>query len=165
MNSANVDLKAFRNDTYREYVGARLQPVLDSMKKMKELGMWLEVTTLVIPGVNDDRAELADAARFIAEELGPDTPWHLSGFYPAYKMRDVPPTPVMTLQQAAEIGKGAGLRYIYQGNVPGESNTTCHECGTLLIRRSFLRTVENHVGPDSTCPACGTQVSGVGMGG
>jgi pyruvate formate lyase activating enzyme len=164
-DAANVDLKAFRNDTYRQYVGARLQPVLDSMKKMKELGIWLEVTTLVIPGINDDREELADAARFIAKELGEETPWHLSGFYPAYKMRDVPPTPAMTLQQAAEIGKEAGLRYLYQGNVPGESNTVCHACGHLLIRRSFLRTVENTVRPDSTCPECGTPVSGVGMGG
>jgi pyruvate formate lyase activating enzyme len=165
VDAANVDLKAFRNDTYRKYVGARLQPVLDSMKKMKELGIWLEVTTLVIPGVNDDAEELTDAAGFIVDELGPETPWHLSGFYPAYKMRDVPPTPAMTLQQAAEIGKEAGLRYVYRGNVPGESNTTCHACGQLLIRRSFLRMVENHVRPDSTCPECGTQVSGVGMAG
>jgi pyruvate formate lyase activating enzyme len=154
LDGANVDLKAFRNDTYRQYVGARLQPVLDSMKKMRELGIWLEVTTLVIPGVNDDPEELGDAARFVADELGP-----------AYKMRDVPPTPAMTLQRAAEIGQEAGLHYVYQGNVPGESNTTCHECGELLIRRSFMRTVENHVRPDSTCPKCGTHISGVGMAG
>jgi len=160
-----VDLKAFRDETYRKYVGARLQPVLDGLKVMKRLSVWVEVTTLVIPGINDDPAELRDAARFVAEELGVETPWHISCFFPAYEMTDVPPTPVATLQRAREIGLEAGLRYVYVGNVPGEANTSCHGCGRLLIRRSGYWILENHVQPDGRCPDCGTPVAGVGMGG
>jgi pyruvate formate lyase activating enzyme len=165
LDAANVDLKAFRDETYRKYVGARLQPVLDSLKAMKRLGVWVEVTTLVIPGINDDPAELEDAARFVAEELGVETPWHISRFFPAYEMTDVPPTPVATLQRAREVGLEAGLRYVYVGNVAGEANTLCHGCGRLLIRRSGYWILENHVQPDGRCPDCGTPVAGVGMGG
>jgi pyruvate formate lyase activating enzyme len=165
LDAANVDLKAFRDETYRRYVGARLQPVLDAMKVMKRLGIWLEVTTLVIPGVNDDPAELRDAASFVAQELGVETPWHISRFFPAYEMTDVPSTPVETLHRAREIGLEAGLRYVYVGNVPGEANTACHECGKMLIRHSGYRILENHVQPDGRCPACGTPVAGVGMAG
>ncbi len=164
LDAANVDLKAFRDETYRKYVGARLQPVLDSLKKMKELGIWVEVTTLVIPGINDDPAELRDAAEFIARELGPETPWHISRFFPAYRMADVPPTPIATLQRAREIGEEAGLWYIYVGNVAGEANTLCHNCGHTLIRRSGYWILEQDVTPESTCPVCGAEVAGVGMG-
>jgi len=164
LDAANVDLKAFRDETYRRYVGAHLQPVLEAMKMMKRLGIWLEVTTLVIPGINDDDGELKDAARFVAEELGVDTPWHISRFFPAYKMTDVPPTPIETLQRAREIGLEAGLCYVYVGNVPGEENTTCHKCGRLLIRRVGFHVVENHIS-DGRCPYCGTPVAGVGMAG
>ncbi len=163
LDAANVDLKAFRDETYRKYVGARLQPVLDSLKKMKELGIWVEVTTLVIPGINDDPAELRDAAEFIAQELGPETPWHISRFFPAYRMAGVPPTPVATLQQAREIGQAAGLRYIYVGNVAGEANTRCHHCGQILIRRSGYWILEQNVTPEGNCSVCGTPVAGVGM--
>ena len=107
LDAANVDLKAFRDATYREYVGGRLQPVLDSLKLMRQLGLWVEVTMLIVPGLNDDAAELGDAARFIAEELGPQTPWHLSRFHPAHRMRDTPPTPVATLQLAQRIRHSA----------------------------------------------------------
>lgn len=164
LDAANVDLKAFREETYRKYVGARLGPVLDSLKAMKRLGIWLEVTTLVVPGVNDDPAELKDAAEFVANELGVDTPWHISRFFPAYKMADVPPTPISTLSQAREIGLEAGLRYVYVGNVLGEENTFCPSCGRLLIRRAGYRILENHVQPDGRCPDCGTLVAGVEMG-
>jgi len=164
LDAANVDLKAFRDETYRKYAGARLQPVLDSLKKMKELGVWVEVTTLVVPGINDDAAELRDAARFVAQELGVETPWHISRFYPAYEMTGVPPTPVSTLRRALEIGQEEGLRYIYVGNVPGEANTVCHECGHVLIRRSGYWILEHDVEPDGACPRCGTVVAGVGMG-
>lgn len=165
LDAANVDLKAFRDGTYRKYAGARLQPVLDSLKVMKRLGIWVEVTTLVVPGINDESAELHDAARFVAGELGVETPWHISRFYPAYEMTDVPPTPVSTLQMAREIGLEAGLRYVYVGNVPGEANTFCHACGRLLIRRSGYWILENNVQPDGSCPDCGAPVAGVGMGG
>ena len=164
LDAANVDLKAFRDKTYRKYVGARLQPVLDTMKLMKRLGIWLEVTTLVIPGINDDEGELKDVVDFVANELGVDTPWHISRFFPAYKMTDVSPTPVETLNRAREIGLEAGLRYVYVGNVPGEANTVCHKCGQILIRRLGYRILENHVQPNGRCPNCGMPVAGVGMG-
>ncbi|RLC10220.1 MAG: AmmeMemoRadiSam system radical SAM enzyme [Deltaproteobacteria bacterium] len=165
LDAANVDLKAFRDETYRTYVGARLQPVLDTMKVMKRLGIWLEVTTLVIPGINDDDGELKDAADFVAKELGVDTPWHISRFFPNYKMTDVSPTPVERLDRAREIGLEAGLRYIYIGNLPGESNTVCHKCGQTLIRRLGYQILENRVQPGGHCPNCGTSVAGVGMKG
>jgi len=165
LDAANVDLKAFRDETYRQYVGGRLQPVLDSLKTMKELGIWLEVTTLVIPDINDDEEELRDAARFVAQELGPETPWHISRFFPGYEMRHVPPTPTATLRRALEIGREEGLRYIFVGNVPGEANTECHACGELLIRRAGYRIVANHVAPGQVCPNCGTPVAGVGLAG
>jgi len=163
LDAANVDLKAFRDETYHKYAGARLQPVLDSLKAMKRLGVWVEVTTLVVPGVNDDPAELEDAARFVADELGVETPWHISRFFPAYEMTGVPPTPVSTLERAREIGQEAGLRYVYVGNVANEANTYCHKCGRLLLRRSGFWVLENHVRPDGTCPHCSTPVAGVGM--
>lgn len=163
LDAANVDLKAFREETYRDYVGASLAPVLDSMRKMKELGIWLEVTTLIIPGLNDEEEEIRDAARFVAQELGVETPWHVSRFYPSYQMKDRAPTAVATLRKARQIGSEEGLRYIYLGNIPGESNTVCHECGKILIRRAGHQTVENHVARDQVCPDCGTPVAGVGL--
>jgi pyruvate formate lyase activating enzyme len=163
LDAANVDLKAFRDETYRELVGARLQPVLDSLKKMKSLGIWVEVTTLVVPGINDDEEELRDAARFVAQELGPETPWHISRFFPGYQMRHVSPTTVETLRRALEIGKEEGLRYVVVGNVPGETNTECHACGELLIRRAGYHILANYIAADQRCPNCGTPVAGVGM--
>ncbi len=163
LDAANVDLKGFRDEVYRLYVGARLEPVLDSLRLMKQLGVWLEVTTLVIPDVNDDPAELKEAARFIVEELGAETPWHISRFFPAYQMRNTPPTPLATLRQAHEIGQEAGLHHVYAGNQPGETHTRCHHCQRLLIRRAGYRVIQNQVEPDGTCPNCGTPLAGVGM--
>ena len=162
LDAANVDLKAFREKTYHRYVGAGLQPVLDSMKAMKRLGIWLEVTTLVIPGINDDPAELRDAARFVAQELGVDTPWHISRFFPSYKMTDVPPTPLATLQQARQIGLEEGLHYVYVGNIPDDKSqdTFCPECGNLLIERQGYWIVENKI-RNGRCPTCGTSIAGV----
>jgi pyruvate formate lyase activating enzyme len=165
LDAANVDLKAFRDETYRKYVGARLQPVLDSLKEMKSLDIWLEVTTLILPGINDSPEELRDIADFLAREVGVDTPWHISRSMPAYQMRELPSTPLSTLQEARAIGVEAGLHYVYVGNVPGEANTYCHECGELLIRRAGYRIVANRTGPDAACPNCGTTVAGVGLGG
>lgn len=163
LDAANVDLKAFRDETYRKHVGARLQPVLDSLKLMKQLGIWVEVTTLIIPGINDDPMELRDAARFVADELGVETPWHISRFFPSYEMIDLPPTPVAVLEQAHKIGVEAGLRYVYVGNVPGEENTYCHSCGRLLIRRSGYSILKNNIVSDQRCPDCSADVAGVGM--
>jgi pyruvate formate lyase activating enzyme len=162
LDAANVDLKAFRDQTYRRYVGARLQPVLDSLKRMTALGIWLEVTTLVIPGINDDPAELRDAAQFVARELGSETPWHLSRFFPAYKMMDVPLTPLATLLQAREIGLGEGLKYVYIGNVPDNDsqNTLCPGCGQVLIRRHGFGVVANQI-RNGHCPNCDCSIAGV----
>jgi pyruvate formate lyase activating enzyme len=165
LDAANVDLKAFRDETYRRYVGAHLGPVLDSLKRMKSLGIWLEVTTLVIPGINDDPAELRDVAQFVAQELGEDTPWHISRFFPAYKMTDVPPTPVETLRRARQIGLTEGLHYVYVGNVPDAGDTFCQHCGRLLIRRTGNSILENHVLAGGRCPNCDTPVAGIGMAG
>jgi len=165
LDAANVDLKAFRDATYRKYVGGRLQPVLDNLETMRRLGVWLEVTMLIIPGLNDDEAELRDAAQFIAERLGPQTPWHLSRFYPAYQMSTTLPTPLATLKRAQEIGREAGLRYVYLGNVPGQADTRCHQCGASLIRRSAAGVVDDSVTREGRCPECRTPVAGVGMGG
>lgn len=164
LDAANVDLKAFREKTYHRYVGARLKPVLDTMKLMKKLGIWLEVTTLVIPDLNDDPAELRDAARFIAQELGVDTPWHISRFFPAYRMANIPPTPLATLQQARQIGHEEGLQYVYVGNisVEGGSDTFCPRCGRTLIRRHGFDVSFNQVDKDS-CPSCGATIAGIGL--
>ncbi len=163
MDAANVDLKAFRDATYRRFVGARLQPVLDSLKLMKQLGIWVEVTTLLIPNLNDDPVELEEAANFIAEELGPETPWHLSRFFPAYRMQDVAPTPEGTLTRAIEIARTAGLHYVYAGNSRQAIDTNCHACGTPLIRRAGYRITANYVTSETTCPSCAAPVSGIGM--
>lgn len=165
LDAANVDLKAFRDKTYREYVGGRLQPVLDSLRSMRRLGLWVEVTMLIIPGLNDDPAELRDAAGFIVDELGPQTPWHLSRFHPAHRMSDVPPTPISTLELAQAIGQDAGLRYVYLGNVQLEASTHCHECGRLLMRRAATEVLQDRIDSGGYCPDCHTPVAGVGMGG
>jgi pyruvate formate lyase activating enzyme len=164
LDAANVDLKAFHNVTYQRYVGARLQPVLDSMKTMKRLSIWLEVTTLIIPDLNDDPAELRDAAAFVAQELGPETPWHISRFYPAYKMLDRASTPIETLKHAKEIGLSEGLKFVYVGNAPsaGDEDTYCPQCGCVLIRRHGFGVLANHV-QDGHCPDCGAPVAGIGM--
>ena len=160
LDAASVSLKAFRDETYQQYVGGRLQPVLNVLKAIARLGIWLEVTTPIIPGVNDDLAELKDIAAFVASELGVHTPWHISRFFPAYKMASIPPTPVATLKQAKEIGLAAGLRYVYVRNTSDENNTYCHHCGQLLVRRYGYGIVENKAQPDGDCPNCGTRAAG-----
>ena len=164
LDAANVDLKSFRKKTYQRHVGGRLQTVLDNLKTMKEMGIWLEVTTLVIPGVNDDPRELRDIANFIAQEIGQDTPWHISRFFPTYKMTDHPPTPVATLGMARDIGLEEGLRYVYIGNVlgGGGNDTACPNCGQVLIRRLGYTTSIGGL-QEGRCQECGTAIAGVGM--
>lgn len=164
LDAANVDLKAFKEDFYKTYCGARLAPVLDTLRHMKALGIWVEVTTLMVPGLNDDPDELRDLAGFIVEQLGPETPWHVSRFHPTYRMTDRPPTPLATLISACEIGTQAGLHYVYLGNVPGfeGANTRCHQCGQLLIERTGFSIRCNRI-VDGCCPDCRARVHGVGM--
>ena len=157
----NIDLKAFTDKFYKEVCGARLQPVLDTIKLMKELGVWLEITTLIIPGWNDSDAELKDIAGFIAA-LSPDIPWHVSRFWPTYRMLDRPPTPAETLRRAREIGLAAGLNYVYVGNIrdaDGE-NTKCPQCRQAVIERNGFQITANRL-QDGNCPACGTAIAGV----
>jgi pyruvate formate lyase activating enzyme len=160
LDAANVDIKAFSDQAYRQYMGGRLKPVLDSCKRMKQAGVWLEITTLVVPGVNDDPAQLKELTSFIANELGVDTPWHVSRFYPQYQYLETPPTPDATIRQAMEIGAEAGLRYVYAGNTRGYSDTHCPKCSTLLLRRSGLALLENNL-RQGTCPNCGERIAGV----
>jgi len=161
LTAANVDLKSFRDDFYKKHCGARLQPVLDSLKKMKEKEIWVEITTLLIPSLNDSDDELKDIARFIAD-LGKETPWHISRFHPQYKVRDLPVTPVDSLHRAGQIGKEAGLKYVYSGNVPGDKgeNTYCFKCGNLLIERYGFRIVSLHL-KENKCDQCGTVLEGL----
>jgi len=160
LDAANVDLKAFKDETYRKVCGARLEPVLDSIRRMKKLGIWVEVTTLVVPGMNDGEEELAGIARFIAG-VDPDIPWHISRFHPDYEYTDAPPTPVKTLRAAYGIGKKAGLRYLYVGNIQGESeDTLCPKCGRILVRRRGFSVAENRLA-GNVCPFCAGPIAGV----
>ena len=162
IQAANIDLKAFSEDFYREQCGAKLKPVLDNLKRMIGLGWWVEVTTLVIPGLNDSKAELGDIAGFIARELGAHVPWHVSRFHPTYKLTDRPPTPVSTLERALAAGKDAGLQFVYIGNVPGHDadDTRCPSCLKRLIARSGFAVTENLLA-EGACPQCGEKIAGV----
>lgn len=168
LDAANVDLKFFRDDLYQKVCGARLQPVLDSLKWIKRNKIWVEVTTLVIPGYTDlpaatsvmagKGAQFEDIAQFIVKELGSETPWHISRFYPAYKMSDVSPTSAEIIRRAYEIGKRAGLKYVYTGNLPGDQgeNTYCPNCGELIIQRIGYKI--NSFDKNGRCPKCNQEI-------
>lgn len=164
LDAANVDLKAFRDDFYRENCGAHLQPVLDSLKLMKKQGVWVEVTTLIIPTLNDSAEELRDIAAFIAQELGAETPWHVSRFHPTYRLQDKPITPAATLRRAHEIGLEAGLHYVYQGNLPGQGgeDTICPQCQQVVIRRAGFSVLQKRLRGDK-CETCGAKIDGIGL--
>ena len=163
LDAANVDVKAFTEKFYSEVCGAKLEPVLESIKLMKKLGIWVEITTLIIPTLNDSEDELRQLAEFI-KNLDAGIPWHVSRFHPYYKMNDLPPTPVETLVRAREIGLEAGLRYVYTGNIPGDKgeNTYCYNCGKLLIKRFGFSVLENKI-ENSRCYNCGVKIDGVGL--
>jgi pyruvate formate lyase activating enzyme len=158
LHAANVDLKSFSDDFYRELVGARLMPVLDSIRRLHEMGAWIEVTTLLIPGRNDGEDELRALASFLVS-LSPDIPWHVSRFYPAYNLMDVPATPVASLERALRLGREAGLHYVYAGNVPGHQSesTVCPACGEVVIERQGFRMVRNGIS-EGGCSQCGTKL-------
>jgi pyruvate formate lyase activating enzyme len=164
MHAANIDLKSFSEDFYREQCDARLKPVLDNLVHIMELGWWLEVTTLLIPGLNDGTDELKAMARFIAEELGPQVPWHLSRFHPDHLLRDRPVTGTDSLEQARKIGRQAGLRYVYIGNVPGSeyARTLCPGCGAVVMDRMGFATAPPAT-KDGACTHCGHLLDGVGL--
>jgi len=164
LDAANVDLKAFRDEYYRKQCKAKLKHVTASLKNLKKAGVFLEVTTLIIPGLNDDAGELKALAGFLVEELGAETPWHISRFHPTYKLTDRPPTPLDTLRQARDIGLAAGLRYVYTGNVPGEDgeHTRCPGCGRTVIERWGFH-IRSYDLKEGRCRHCQTTIDGVGL--
>ena len=162
LDGINIDLKAFSDDYYTRLCKARLQPVLDTISYIaKETNIWLEITTLLIPGENDSEEELKKLADFIVSEAGPDVPWHISKFHPQYKYMNSLPTPIESLERAYEMGQSAGLHYIYLGNVPGSKSesTFCYNCGRMLIERIGYRIAGNNI-QESKCPDCGTEIAG-----
>ena len=163
VEAANVDLKSFDDHFYRRILGARLAPVLETLVEMRRRGIWLEVTTLLIPGLNDDSNQLASLAGWIARELGPETPWHVSRFFPTYRLTDLDPTPVASIRRAVELGRAAGLRHVYSGNLAdGEEDTHCAECGETLIRRRGFAALRAGL-VEGRCGRCGHSLAGVGL--
>jgi pyruvate formate lyase activating enzyme len=164
LDAANVDLKGFSETFYQELAGATLQGVLDSLRVYRRLGIWTEITTLIIPGYNDNDQDLRGIARFIAEELGVATPWHVTAFHPANQLRDRPRTPEESLHRAWSIGREAGLHYVYQGNIAGAGeNTHCPGCGRMVIERQGFRLLSVQL-RDGKCRFCAAEVHGAGMG-
>ena len=161
VRAANIDLKAFSEDFYHHYCGARLRPVLDNLVRMRALGWWLEVTTLILEGLNDGEAELRALARFIRDELGADTPWHVTAFHPAYRMTDHPATRAETLRRCRDIGLEEGLRFVYTGNVfcAGGGDTLCPQCGAPCLERQGWQVIMRT--DTGVCPRCGSKLPGV----
>ena len=163
LDGFKVDLKAMREETYRD-MGGHLQPVLDSIKLAYEMGFWVEVVTLLIPGLNDNPDDLWDSTRFL-RSVSADIPWHVTAFHPDYKMTDAERTSAANLLQAAEIAQEAGLHYIYAGNLPGRvgslENTYCPQCSHLLIQRAGYSIRANHITQAGKCPQCAAQIPGV----
>jgi pyruvate formate lyase activating enzyme len=164
IDAANVDLKGFTERFYRKVCGGSLAPVLDTLVYLKrETDVWFELTTLLIPGENDEDDELHAMSEWVVANLGPDVPWHFTAFHPDYRMREVGPTPPATLARAREIARSHGVRYAYTGNVhdgPGQS-TFCHACGELLIERDWYRLGAWGLTDDGHCAKCGTRCAGV----
>ncbi|OQZ00269.1 MAG: AmmeMemoRadiSam system radical SAM enzyme [Candidatus Brocadia sp. UTAMX2] len=163
LHAVNIDLKSFSSQTYKKIYGAQLEQVLDGIRSYKEMGIWIEITTLIIPEINDSASELRQIAGFI-KSVGPEIPWHVSRFYPRYRLMGKPPTPVDTLKMARNIGLEVGLRYVYEGNVPGEGgeNTYCYHCKRLLIKRYGYQILENDI-VNLRCPSCNTTIDGIGI--
>jgi len=164
MDAANVDLKAFDEKFYYELCGAHLQDVLETLLYVRQqTDVWLELTTLLIPGKNDSDAELEQMCAWVVEELGPDVPMHFTAFHPDWKMRDLPATPAATLQRARSIAQQAGVRYAYTGNVhdPVGNSTWCHSCGEILIERDWHSLGRWGLDAGACCSHCGTSVAGV----
>ena len=164
MDAANVDLKGFTEEFYKKYTDSSLQPVLETLEYIKkETSTWLEITTLLIPGLNDSEKELLALTSWIVKNLGQDVPLHFTAFHPAYRLQEVPPTPVSTLRKAREIAFANGIRYCYTGNVedPEGEMTLCHHCGKKLIGRSDYEITDWGLKENGLCKFCGTLCAGV----
>jgi len=161
LDGADIDLKAFTEDFYSRICGGRLQPVLDALVVLRQEKVWLEITNLVIPTLNDDRAKIREMCRWMVKELGPDVPIHFSRFFPYYKLKDLPPTPPETLNDARKIAMDAGVRYAYIGNIRTEAeNTYCHQCRKLIIARTGFYVQQVNM-TNGKCKHCGTAIPGV----
>ena len=162
VDAIKIDLKGFNQEFYRRVCSAERDPVLESIKIVHQEGVHLEIVNLVVPTLNDDLDELRELARWVRDNVGPDVPLHFTRFQPMYKLTNLPPTPVETLEQAYGIAKEEGLHYVYVGNVPGHpgNNTLCPQCEQLLIARTGFSVTEYHL-QDGKCPACGTAIPGV----
>ena len=164
MDAANVDLKCFTDAFYHKLCGGHLQPVLETLEYLKhETNVWLEITTLLIPGENDSDAELEEMTQWVVQRLGPDVPMHFSAFHPDWKMLDIPATPLSTLERAREIALKNGVHYAYVGNVhdPAADSTYCHHCGNKLIGRDWYQITAWNLDAEGNCPKCGTRCAGV----
>jgi len=156
----HVDLKGFREDYYKNICFAELKPVLDTLKILKKNNKWFEIINLIVPGLNDDIKIIKEMCSWINKELGSDTVVHFSRFYPCYRLGDLEPTPIETLEKAADIARKTGLRYVYIGNVPKEDNTICPKCRKIIIRRKYFDILENNIS-DGKCRFCKQKISGV----
>ncbi len=161
LDGANVDLKFFNDDSYKRVCGARLKPVLETISLMHKRGIWVEVTTLIIPGENDSPDELKGIASFLAD-VGREIPWHISRFHPDYKMTNHDATPLAILKEAYKIGHAAGLRYVYIGNAWEEEKTYCYNCGKGLLTRIGFDVTENNL-KNGKCPECSVALDGVAL--
>ena len=160
LDAANVDLKSFSDEFYKKYIGGRLTPVLENIKYMKKLNIWVEVTTLLIPGLNDSVDELTQIAKFL-KEINKNIPWHISAYYPQYKS-NIPPTSFDSIKKAVEIGKSIGLSYVYGGNVAFSDleDTVCPNCQNILIKRKGFSILKNNVN-NGSCNSCGYKIDGI----
>jgi pyruvate formate lyase activating enzyme len=163
MDAVKIDLKAFTEKYYRDVVGAQLKPVLDSLVTLRKMGKWLEIVYLVLPTLNDSEIELRELAQWIKVNLGPDVPLHFTQYHPEYQLKDLPITPVQTLERAKSIADAEGLHYVYIGNVPGHpaQNTYCPGCKRLLVERAGFVAGKVLVRKDNTCPYCHHAIAGV----
>lgn len=162
LDSANIDLKYFRDEHYRRHSGGYLQPVLNSIKAIHDAGRWMEITTLVVPGLNDDEDHIRDECQWIYKNIGPDHPIHFSRFYPSYKLVDRPPTEVAKLEKAYEIAREEGLKYVYVGNVAGHDteSTFCPKCEKKIIGREGYNITSMDM-QKGACKFCGEKIAGV----
>ena len=163
LDAANIDLKGFSQEYYKNLTAGDLEPVLRTLKILKEEGVWLEITNLVLPGLNDSEETLVKMCLWIKENLGPDVPLHFSRFWPTYKMLSLFPTPLETLEKARKIALDCGLHYVYIGNIPGHAseNTYCPKCGRIVIRRKGYSILEVNLNEERRCKFCGEEIHGV----
>jgi pyruvate formate lyase activating enzyme len=162
LDGANIDLKAFNESTYLKLTGGKLQPVLDSLAVFKQMGVWLEITNLIIPGWTDNESDIRKMCKWLSENGFRETPLHFSRFYPLHKLEQLPPTPVQVLENAYEIATSEGLKFVYTGNVPGNeiADTRCPSCNSIVVSRQGFRVTANTI-KDNKCNKCGSKIEGV----